>query len=97
MAEKKGKKLRRANAASRAYYGAQTKITALNARKRLVRHLRDLPADWQALKLHEKRYGPLTALKATERGRKRIRRREVLDNQKAALVKSRAASLRTLA
>lgn len=57
MAERKGKKLRRATPKSKARYAVQFGITEKNKKKKVMKHLRGNPDDHMAIVAYEKTFG----------------------------------------
>jgi hypothetical protein len=57
MAEKKGKKLRRSNAKTRAIYAIQFGKTEVNKRRKMGRHIRHHPLDQDTIQRYEKDMG----------------------------------------
>lgn len=76
MAERKGKKLRRCTATSKAYYKVQFGKTDSNKKKGLSRHIRSHPSDRQAITRYEKDMGYAEGLLASlsRRGKRRSAR-----------------------
>lgn len=75
MAERKGKKLRRCTAASKAYYKVQFGKTDANKKKRMQKHLRAQPDDLQAIQRYEMTFGHAKDLGLSCAGRRQQMRR----------------------
>jgi len=73
-AERKGKKLRRCTAKSRAYYSLQVGKSEANKKRRLKRHIRTFPMDVQAIVRYEKDMGRANGLGMNSQGRRNLAR-----------------------
>ncbi len=81
MAERKGKKLRRCTAASKARYKVQFGITDNNRAKKMRKHIRANPSDAQAKKRYEVNMGRADTFGLSSKGKKLEKR---LKKQEAA-------------
>lgn len=73
-AEKKGKKLRRCTAQSKAYYKLQFGTTDSNRKKRLIRHIRSNPFDTAARERFEQDMGEAKGIGLNTHGRHKLER-----------------------